>query len=272
MKFSKQDIIEYYKRNEFGYSLWGNNFHYGYWDETTKTNRQATENFNRVLAKQANITDKDHVLDAGCGIGGASIFLAKNYGCKVTGITICERQVKQAYAKAEKEGVAHLVTFKEMDYCNTTFEDETFDVVWGLESVCYAESKEKFVNESHRILKKGGRLIVGDGFASRKEYTEKERKQLFRWLDGWIVNSLGTPMDFKDFANALKMSNISYRNVTQNVMRSSNLMYYASLFFFVFHIIDKFFPLKDYPSDAMYNQHKALKQGLWEYGIFYAEK
>ncbi len=96
MKWSKQDIINYYHQNEFGYKLWGPDFHFGYWDYGVKTQRQASLRFNEVMAKVAGITKDDHVLDAGCGVGGAAIFLAKTIGCKATGIPIPPRQVKLA--------------------------------------------------------------------------------------------------------------------------------------------------------------------------------
>jgi cyclopropane fatty-acyl-phospholipid synthase-like methyltransferase len=188
------------------------------------------------------------VLDAGCGVGASSIYLARTFGCRVDGITISPRQVGFARRNAARAKVGHLVEFHEMDYLATSFPDATFDVVWGLESICYAESKERFIRESHRVLKDGGRFVVADGYASRRDYSDTEKKMMDKWLDGWIVNYLETP-------------------------EGSKIMYYSSMVMFgVFHLIDRFFPLKSYPADAVFHQHRALKRGLWQYGIFYAEK
>lgn len=76
------------------------------------------------------------MLDAGCGVGGSSIFLASTLGCRVTGITLSEREVEQATDNAKQKGVAALVDFKAMNYCATNFPDTSFDVVWGCESIC----------------------------------------------------------------------------------------------------------------------------------------
>jgi cyclopropane fatty-acyl-phospholipid synthase-like methyltransferase len=272
MAWTKKDIVDYYRKNQFGYRLWGRNMHYGYWDEGVRHQRQATRRFNEVLAERARIDESDLVLDAGCGVGGASTFLAQTRGCRAVGITICPHQVAQAYRNAHKDGVGHRTRFFEMDYLSTGFKDEQFDVVWGLESICYAESKEKFVREAYRLLKPGGRLIVADGFAGRGTYEGKDRAMMQRWLDGWIVNSLDTPDDWRRFAAETGFRDIDYRDVTANVLLSSKLMYYASFFFIVLHLIDKVKPLGPYPSDALYHQYRALKRGLWEYGIFYAAK
>jgi cyclopropane fatty-acyl-phospholipid synthase-like methyltransferase len=272
MPWAKRDIVSYYRSNEFAYRLWGRNMHYGFWEKDTKTLRQATQRFNEVLARRARITDKDWVLDAGCGVGGSSIFLAKTYGCRVTGLTICPRQVVQAKKNAVKQGVAHLVEFHEMDYMATAFKAKVFDVVWGLESICYAESKERFIRESYRVLNDRGRLVVADGFASRESYEGADRRLMDEWLDGWIVNHLDTPERFARFARDAGFRDIGYRDVTTNVMRTSTLMYYVSFPFMFLHQLNKIVRLGPYPTDALYHQYHALKRGLWQYGVFYAAK
>ncbi len=272
MEWRKQDIIAYYRRNEFAYSLWGRNMHYGYWDKDIKTQRRASLRFNEVLAETADINEKDYVLDAGCGVGGSSIYLAKTFGCRVTGVTITPRQVDTAYKNAEKDGVAHLTKFYEMDYQKTEFDDKTFTVVWGLESICYAESKKKFIKEASRVLKDNGRLILADGFASKENYYGRENKLMNRWLDGWIVNHLNTPGEFKEFASNAGFKKSEYIDVTDKVFPTSKLMLCVSLFFLPLHLIDKIVRIKSYPTDALFNQYFALKKGLWEYGIFFAEK
>lgn len=45
------------------------------------------------------------MLDAGCGIGGSSIWLAKNIQCTVTGISISEKQINNAQNLALKNNV-----------------------------------------------------------------------------------------------------------------------------------------------------------------------
>lgn len=270
MGWTKQDIVNYYHQNEFAYKLWGPDMHYGYWDDDVKTQRQASLRFNEVMVKTANIKSSDHVLDAGCGVGGASIFLAKKYGCKVTGITITPRQVILATRNAEKAGVSHLVKFYEMDYHKTTFDDGTFDVVWGLESICYAD-KEEFSKEAFRVLKDGGRLVVGDGFASREEYEGKDAKLMQRWMDGWIVNGLKTPDTFRKYCTNAGFSETDYFNVTEKVKKTSRIMLCVSLFFLPCHLVDKFIQFQ-YPTDALWNQYFAMKKKLWEYGILLAVK
>lgn len=272
MQWSEKDIIDYYHHNEFAYKLWGQNMHYGFWEEDVKNQRQASLRFNQVMAKTAQITSEDHVLDAGCGVGGASIFLAKTFNCKATGITITPRQVDLAYRNAERAGVSHLVEFHRMDYMHTDFEDKTFSAVWGLESICYANSKKDFIKEAYRVLKDNGRLIIGDGFASREHYEGNDAWLMKRWMDGWLVNNLITPEQFSKYGREAGFSETSYRNVTPFVKKTSRIMLCVSLPFLPLHILDRVFRIKQYPTDALWNQYFAMKKSLWEYGIFMARK
>src|ERR1700675_4128218 len=88
-------IIEYYKDTENAYKdSWDLNnshaIHYGYWDDKVKSFPQSLLRMNEVMMEAAAIKQSDMVLDAGCGVGGSSIFLASASGSKVTGITLSE--------------------------------------------------------------------------------------------------------------------------------------------------------------------------------------
>src|SRR5690349_17405932 len=90
-------IIDYYAATENAYKdSWdlekSLSIHYGYWDEAVKNFPESLARMNEVMASAAEITNGERVLDAGCGVGGSSIFLASQMGCRVTGITLSERQ------------------------------------------------------------------------------------------------------------------------------------------------------------------------------------
>lgn len=58
------------------------------------------------------------VLDIGCGWGGLALFLAREYGADVTGITLSEEQHKMACERAQRAGLTDRVRFELRDYRN----------------------------------------------------------------------------------------------------------------------------------------------------------
>lgn len=99
------------------------------------------------------------VLDVGCGIGGSSRILAKDYGFTVTGITISPQQVRRAQELTPPEVNAR---FKVDDALALSFPDASFDVVWSIEAGPHMADKALFARELLRVLKPGGILVVAD--------------------------------------------------------------------------------------------------------------
>lgn len=281
MKIHKKDIIHYYEACEADYRLvWdlehSHAMHAGYWDENTKTLRDALRRENEILALKAGIHASDHVLDAGCGVGGSAFFLANTYGCQVTGITLSQKQAQRAQEKAKANGISPLPTFAVMDYTHTAFPDQSFDVVWGLESICHAENKQAFIQEAYRLLKNGGRLIIADGFAKEKQLSKKDQKRMRRWINGWGVESLETAANFQNYLQAAGFKNIQIDDITQNVMPSSKKLYRYSLPAIPLSKIGEWLGLRSSRQTenffGAYCQYLTLKKDLWQYCIFYAEK
>ena len=276
-----QRIIDYYRDTENAYKdSWDLNnslaIHYGYWDDKVKSFSQSLLRMNEVMMEAAEIKQSDKVLDAGCGVGGSSIFLAATLGCNVTGITLSERQTEQATNNAKQRGADSLVNFKVMDFCATNFPDASYDVVWGCESICYADDKHRFVKEAYRLLKPGGRLVLADGFVTKSEFNE--RPVIRKWLDGWQVKSLESPSRFKNLLNLEGFLNVEYRNISKHVSRSSRrlLKYYflAKLYLWwkTISFSNKSTKMQRKNIIACWHQYWGLKLQFWQYGLFVCKK
>lgn len=277
----RSDIADYYDQSYWDYrTSWLNSknlaIHYGYWSEGTQSHSDSLFEMNEMLAKQLNLKAGDHVLDAGCGIGGSSIWLAENFGVKVTGITISATQIEQAEKNAKKRGVDQLVSFKLEDYTQTSFKDASFDHVWGLESICYALKKSDFVKEAFRVLKEGGGLAVADGFANTRELKPEQWKHVLKVLNGWSMPNMSTAGEFEGFMLADGFTDVSFTDITNNTLPSSKRLYYTALLTYPMEKIMSWLRLRSSVQSgnfkACFGQYHVLHDGIGCYGIFSAKK
>lgn len=72
----------------------------GYW-KNAKTLDQAQEAKLDLICKKLDLKKGQKVLDIGCGWGSFACHAAKNYGVKVTGVTVSEEQVKFAQKRCK---------------------------------------------------------------------------------------------------------------------------------------------------------------------------
>ncbi len=70
----------------------------------------------RHLAAKLLVPPDRRVLDIGCGWGGLALYLGEVCGARVTGITLSERQLGLARARAAEKGLSDKVGFRLQDY------------------------------------------------------------------------------------------------------------------------------------------------------------
>jgi cyclopropane-fatty-acyl-phospholipid synthase len=84
----------------------------------------------RALAEAIELKPGHHVLEIGCGWGGFAEFASREYGCRVTGLTISREQLAFAEERIAKAGLSDLVTLRYQDYRD---EQGTYDRVASIE-------------------------------------------------------------------------------------------------------------------------------------------
>lgn len=114
------------------------------------------------LARAAGLDAAKRVLDVGSGVGGTSRCLAKEFGCRVTGIDLTEEYCRAAALLTAKIGLANLVDYRQGDATNLPFDDASFDVVWTEHVAMNIPDKSRLYREMHRVLKPGGTLAIYD--------------------------------------------------------------------------------------------------------------
>jgi tocopherol O-methyltransferase len=143
--------------------IWGEHMHHGYYGPTgqeRKERRQAQIDLIEALLAWATLQEAENILDVGCGIGGSSLYLAEKFNASATGITLSPVQSKRATARSQAAGLADRTTFLVADALEMPFANDSFDLVWSLESGEHMPDKQKFLQECYRVLKPNGVLIM----------------------------------------------------------------------------------------------------------------
>lgn len=121
--------------------------------------------------------DLASILDLGCGLGGPAIRLAQVTGGQITGITLSAVQVDVATRLAEASRLGDRVRFQKADAMAMPFEDQSFDTVFALESLCYIQDRGKLFKEIARVLRPEGRVVLTDLFRRTPLVSESQARE-----------------------------------------------------------------------------------------------
>jgi tocopherol O-methyltransferase len=160
-------------------ATWGEHMHHGYYGpqgNDRKDRYQAQVDLIEELLAWAQVEAADRILDVGCGIGGSTLYLAKKFQAQALGITLSPKQVARAQARAQAQDVSLIATetiqaqagrgtgpqvgFQVANALQTPFPDNTFDMIWSLESGEHMPNKRQFLAECYRQLKPGGKFLM----------------------------------------------------------------------------------------------------------------
>jgi len=150
----------------------------------------ATRSFLDRLA----ITDEDHVLDVGCGLGGTSRFAAHSFGCRVTGIDLTDAYVETGEVLCSWVGLLDRVRLVQGDALATGFPANTFDKAFMLHVGMNIADKSSLAREAWRVLKPGGVFGIYDVMRTGDE----ELQFPVPWATVAETSFVSTPREYRE--------------------------------------------------------------------------
>ncbi|RJX73681.1 class I SAM-dependent methyltransferase [Vibrio sinensis] len=120
---------------------------------------QAQQNKMRTICERLGLTSQDHVVEIGTGWGGLAIYMAQNYGCKVTTTTISDAQYELAQARVAELGLDDRITLLKQDYRALSGQYDKLVSIEMIESVGH-EYLATFFATCSNLLKPDGKMLI----------------------------------------------------------------------------------------------------------------
>lgn len=161
-RMSRRNIREHYDLSNAFFSLWLDPtmmYSCAIFESPGDTLEQAQRRRLARIIARARIRPGHHVLEIGSGWGGFALAAARQTGCRVTSITLSERQLEFARARARAEGLDQRVRFELCDYRHMTGAFDRIVSIEMLEAVGH-EYYGAFFAQCDRLLKPDGLVFL----------------------------------------------------------------------------------------------------------------
>ena len=158
------------KRNILAHYDIGNDLYQGFLDTSMQYSSaiyndkaqnlsQAQINKMKTICERLSLTAKDHVIEVGTGWGGLAIYMAQNYGCKVTTTTISDAQFDYAQKQVNELGLEDKITLLKRDYRKLSGQYDKLVSIEMIEAVGH-EFLPTFFSTCSNLLKPSGKMLI----------------------------------------------------------------------------------------------------------------
>jgi tocopherol O-methyltransferase len=166
------------------------------------------------------------VLDFGCGLGGASLYLATRLKVEAIGISLSKVNIEKCKEFARAMDLEGKVEFVQADA--QAFDcSRKADAALAIESACYMDRKKLFAN-ARRLLKPGAKFQVFDWEIAK--LSSRARK-----IDAHWKTRMGTPEEYREAARGAGFELIEELDFNEDasrffrVVREWNVAYYERI-------------------------------------------
>ena len=160
-----------------------------------------------LLSPQAG----EAIVDIGSGIGGPARWLAKRFGCNVTGIDLTPEFCEAARQLNFHSGMSESVEIHEGSALSLPLPDNSFDRAYSQYVVMNIKEKLRVYQEAARVLKPGGRLVLSHVAAG----TNGSPNFPLPWAAGPEHSFLASDQETRRDLDQAGLVIISFRDTTQ---------------------------------------------------------
>ncbi len=229
-KITKKNIQQYFTESSLGYTMFHSkkgSVHFAISDDgifrKSDYNKQV-KLISEILTKNES---KLNILEIGSGKGYNTGNLAKSYpesnfyGLELTPSFL--KQAKQSYKNCNN------AMFIQGDFHKIPFENNTFDYVFEIEAMCYANNMETVIKEIHRVLRPNGVFVSFDGFRNNNfESFSNELKTACKLVEISMAVESGFEIGkWISISQSVGLSTIECKDISKQIM--PNLQRFESM-------------------------------------------
>lgn len=137
-----------------------------------------------ALCRKLKLKPSDHVLEIGSGWGGFAVHAAREYGCRITTITISQAQFDYAKERFKREGLDNQIDIQLIDYRHVKGQFDKIVSIEMIEAVGH-DFLDGYFQQCHDLLKKDGILalqmitIPDERYATYRKSADFIQKHIF---------------------------------------------------------------------------------------------
>lgn len=157
-------VRHYYDANTWKFLVAGSQraIHRELWGQGVTNRAEAVHHAHALVLDELNATDR-RVLDLGCGVGAAAMYLAARRPVEVVGVSLSSVQIRLAERFAARSApLRGSVEFVAADFTALPAYLAGFDLAFAIESFVHADPASAFFDHAARALRPGGTLVVID--------------------------------------------------------------------------------------------------------------
>jgi cyclopropane fatty-acyl-phospholipid synthase-like methyltransferase len=197
------------------------------------------------------------ILDIGCGVGGMAIFMQNNLAPQsVDGINISHKQIRIARKLAAMKNCSGKVRFKVASASQIPYNNCVFDIITAVECAFHFLRKDLFIEETYRVLKPTGKLLMTDIILTEDSRLEDSfSRDLSESCNGLQVPGLARISDWVRLLSCNHFTNIKLEDMTGHTAVDLNRLIKNSLNKAISSILEK---------NQTIDEKKAYKFRKWD--------
>jgi cyclopropane-fatty-acyl-phospholipid synthase len=179
---SRKNIASHYDLDHRLYDLFldaDRQYSCAYFEHPGQTLDEAQLAKKRHIAAKMVVDERHRVLDIGCGFGGMGLYLARQAGARVVGVTLSQEQHAIAQGRATEAGLAARADFRLQDYRDVEGPFDRIVSVGMFEHVGLERFDEYFSHVKRLLADDGVMLLHAIGRSTGGGYTNP-------WIEKYI--------------------------------------------------------------------------------------